>query len=100
MGTVFRVLLRRDRCDWAGDVVQAAFGADGDPDSHLVPGPVIADLELKGVAQAPLDVLGPPGKAVLGDQFGEPALDGLPVFACGIGIVLATVVGGRLDLAA
>jgi hypothetical protein len=128
MGTVFRVLPRCDRCDCAVDVIQAV-GADGDPNGDFVPRPVIADLELKGVVQAPLEVLRQPGKperqlrqgreqvwvgraglvlllgdlgelgglgAVLGDQFGEPALDGRPVFAGGIGIVPATVVGGRL----
>jgi hypothetical protein len=61
-GTVFRVLLRCDRCNGAGDVVQAV-GADGAPDGHLVPGAVITDLELEGVVQASLEVLGQPGKA-------------------------------------
>jgi hypothetical protein len=40
-------------------VVQAV-GADGDPDGGLVPGPVIADLELEGVVHAALEVLGQP----------------------------------------
>jgi hypothetical protein len=43
-------------------VVQAV-GADGDPDGDFIPGAVIADLELKGVVQAPLEVPGQPGKA-------------------------------------
>jgi hypothetical protein len=43
-------------------VVQAV-GADGDPDGHLVSGAVIADQELKGVVQAPLELFGQPGKA-------------------------------------
>jgi hypothetical protein len=65
MGTGFalllRMLLRLDRVHGAVDVVQAV-GADGDPDGHLVPGAVIADLELEGVVQAPLEVLGQPAQ--------------------------------------
>jgi len=38
-------------------------GADGDPDGHLLPGAVIPDLELEGVIQAPLEVLGQPGNS-------------------------------------
>jgi hypothetical protein len=64
MGTGFglflRLPLRPDRVRGAVDVVQAV-GADGDPDGDLVPGAVIADLELEGVIQAPLEVVGQPG---------------------------------------
>lgn len=92
-----------------------------------MPGAVIADLELEGVVQGPLKVLGQAGKAkrqlrqrcqkagvgraglvlvrgepgalvghgaVLGDQLGEPALDGLPVFAGGAGIYAGVADGG------
>jgi hypothetical protein len=94
-----------------------------------VPGAAIADLELEGVVQAPLEVLGQPGKAererrqrcqqawadqaglvlvlgvlgefvglgaVLGDQLGEQALDGLPVLARGAAVVPARVPAGGL----
>jgi hypothetical protein len=73
MGTVFGVLLRCDRCDGAGDVVQT-IGADGDPDDDLVPGTVIADLELEGVVQTALEVLGQAGigRARVGLVSGEP----------------------------
>jgi len=90
---------------------------------------VIADLELEGVVQASLEVLGQPGKvkrelrqrcqqagvgragmvlvlgelgefgnlgAVIGDQLGEPVLDGLPVFAGGTGVVPALVADSGL----
>ena len=64
MGSCFGLLLRRplrlDRVHGAVDVVQAV-GADGDPDGDLVPGAVIADLEMEGVVQAPLEVFGQPG---------------------------------------
>jgi hypothetical protein len=43
-------------------VVQTV-GADGDSDGDFVPRAVIADLELEGVVQASLEVLGQPGKA-------------------------------------
>jgi hypothetical protein len=57
-----RLRLRSDRVHGAVDVVQAV-GADGDPDGDLVPGTVIADLELEGVVQAPLrPPVGSPGE--------------------------------------
>jgi hypothetical protein len=62
-GLLLRLLLRPDRVHGAVDVVQAV-GADGDADGHLVPGALVADLELKGAA-----------------------LDGLPVLAGGVGVV-------------
>lgn len=119
MGTVFLLpLLCCDLADGAGDAVQG-FGADGDPDGHLVLGPVVAGLELEGLIQAPLErlgklgepqrelrqrleqpgvpaagfcrLIGEPGefgalRTVLGDQLGKPVLDGLAVFAAGVGV--------------
>ena len=44
-GPLLRFPLRPDRVHGAIDLVQAV-GADGDPDGQLVPGALIADLEI------------------------------------------------------
>ena len=62
MGTVFLLLLRRDLADGLADAVEG-FGADGGADRHLVPGPVVADLELESIVQAALQRLGKVGEA-------------------------------------
>ncbi|HYB46913.1 MAG TPA: hypothetical protein VED20_06065 [Streptosporangiaceae bacterium] len=63
MGTFFPfIVVFRDPVNGLADGVDG-FGADGDADRYLVPGPVVADLELGGFIETALKRFGDVGEA-------------------------------------